>query len=337
METASKTKPSSGGKSKGGAPPAAPPTEETPAPAPADAPQPAPALAELAAAASAKKEDEETLAFFHSAYQILGLTFLVVAVFLLLDTVRANAWLLAQGPLHHLAPSLLNLLEGALPNFKKFSTQGWVVNLAGFGVLLNHQASVKGGRLAVGALCALASCTGLYYYLSQRAGTATPAGEGLFIQAFINLPLACFALIGYAYSRGSQGPARYAPTSYTALLHAAAMFALGALALFGEKGAASKFTLVVGSSPLESGCYLASLLALASLTLHSGMNDRKAAASQLCACATMALGFGFIGYKSDKVLQQCWRLVGFYGVLAILAALESSLKGGKRQEKEKTP
>jgi hypothetical protein len=222
-----------------------------------------------------------------------------------------------------------------LPSFKKLASFGWAVNLCGLGVLLIHQAKVSGTRLTIGALCCFSSAALLLAYQAYSAGFDTALGMGLLAQAVPLAPLACVLLIAYVAGMGSRPRAAYRPTSLVAVLHAALLFAAGAYTLFGPKGAAkAQLHTLLSAEGLESSLFLASTLAFASISLHTGMNDSKAAASQLCACATMAAAYGALALTKPKASASLWPLVAGYGLLAALGMLENlTKKGGKGKVK----
>jgi hypothetical protein len=151
-------------------------------------------------------------------------------------------------------------------------------------------------------------------------------GLALLAAAALTMPLACGALL--AYAAGGHAPAAYAPTSLTALGHGLAVLALGAAALLAPPGAArAVLHPLLTPEGTEGGLYLASALALGTAALHAGVNDAKAAATQLCACATMALAWAYAALAKPKAAHVLWPLVAVYGLLAALGAAENA--GGR--------
>jgi hypothetical protein len=245
-----------------------------------------------------------------------GYALLALGLVLLIDQVRSP-----------LAPLLRSALPGVqLVSFKKLSGLGAAVNLIGLGVTFNHQGAVAGRRAAIGALCGLASATALLFYLSYAAGgLATPDGLSLSLLGSLAAPLACAALLAYALG-APHPPSASAVTSWAAALHAGVALALGAYSLLSARGVAKALVHpLLGWEGVEGGLYFATALALASATLHAGVNDSKAAATQMCAAGTMAAAWVYLAMMKPKAGAVVWPVSAFYTLVAALGAAEASL------------
>jgi len=261
----------------------------------------------------------------HPILAALGLAILALGVTLLVDPARAPAHALLQ-------PYLPAELQ--LPSFRRLTAVGFAINLVGLGVHLNHQAATGGRRVVVGVLCAASSASALLFYLSHRAGGAVaPTGLALMAAASLATPLACAALLAYAMG-GAHAPAAYAPTSFTALGHGLLVLGLGVAAMVMAPGAArTQLHPLLAPEGVEGGLCFASALALGTLALHSGVNDPKAAATQMCATGTMALAWAYAALMKPKAAPVLWPLAALYVVLAALGMAETSSRAAAANQR----
>jgi len=204
-----------------------------------------------------------------------------------------------------------------------------MITLGVFGVILIHQATEKAGRLLIGALYGSAVYVALPVTLS---GTFTKSEQ---FTSMVMVPFVVVYLALFLFNFRSYSISGYSVKSYVCLVWGIVTLSLGVLAI-ARPTIASRLLRTLKSGELEGEAFLCAFFALGSLTIHSSLDNAKAAATVICSASTASLLYVFVAltHSNGNVRVACWPVVAYYTFWAALAMVENFQlkKAGVKEE-----